>query len=122
MNGFRTPGRTAHADLEKRWQKPGDITDVPLLLTSNNSFNSQSDRFLFKNDYVRLKALTLGYSLPKTSLERYGISNMRLYLQGDNLFTFQSHKGIDPEQSLAGTTNFRSYNQRIFSIGLNISL
>lgn len=122
MNGFRTPGRTAHADLENRWQKPGDVTDVPLLLTNNNDFNSQSDRFLFKNDYIRLKALTFGYSLPKSAIERYGISNLRLYFQGDNLLTFQSHKGIDPEQSLAGTTNFRSYNQRIFSFGLNVSL
>lgn len=122
MNGFRTPGRTAHVDLENRWQKPGDITDVPLLLTSNNNFNSQSDRFLFKNDYIRLKALTLGYSLPKSDIERMGLSNVRIYLQGDNLFTYQTHKGIDPEQSLSGTTNFRSYNQRIMSLGLNISL
>ena len=51
-----------------------------------------------------------------------GLSNVRIYLQGDNLFTYQTHKGIDPEQSLSGTTNFRSYNQRIMSLGLNISL
>jgi hypothetical protein len=58
---FETPGRSAHQDLQDRWQQPGDITDVPLFLTANNDFNSQSTRFLF-NDYVRLKALNLGYN------------------------------------------------------------
>jgi hypothetical protein len=43
-----------------------------------------------------------------------------LYLQADNLLTWQSHKGIDPEQALSGNTNSRSYNQRIVSFGVNL--
>jgi len=103
-----------------RWQKPGDMTNIPLLLASQNDFSSQSDRFIFKNDYLRLKALTIGYNLPTKTVNRIGMSKLRLYLQGDNLATFQSHKGIDPEQSYAGTTNYRSYNQKIFSFGVNL--
>jgi TonB-linked SusC/RagA family outer membrane protein len=122
MEGFETPGRAAHQDLESRWQKPGDITNVPLFLGSNNDFNAQSTRFLFKNDYVRLKALNFGYNLPKDLLERIKISKLRVYFQGDNLWTYQSHKGIDPEQSLSGTTNSRSYNQKIVSFGVNLEL
>ena len=53
-------------------------------------------------------------------IENIGLSKLRLYFQGDNLVTLQSHKGIDPEQSLAGTTNNRSFNQRIFSLGINL--
>ena len=79
-------------------------------------------RFLFKNDYVRLKALNFGYNLPKDLLERIKISKLRVYFQGDNLWTYQSHKGIDPEQSLSGTTNSRSYNQKIVSFGVNLEL
>lgn len=120
MQGFKNAGRAASPDLARRWQKPGDITDVPLFLASNNDFNSTSDRFLFKNDYLRLKALNVGYSLPKETLAPYGISNIRFYFQGDNLLTFQSHKGIDPEQDLAGTTNNRSFNQRTMSFGINL--
>ena len=45
---------------------------------------------------------------------------MRVFLQGDNVWTWQSHKGIDPEQSLAGTTNSRSYNLRTISLGFSI--
>jgi hypothetical protein len=106
--------------LEDRWQQAGDITNVPLFLTANNDFNSQSTRFLFKNDYVRLKALNFGYNFPKDLLERTNISKLRLFLQGDNLWTYQSHKGIDPEQDLAGGTNSRSYNQRVVSFGINL--
>ena len=120
MEGLKTPGRAAHQDLQSRWQKPGDITDVPLLLTSNNDFNSQSTRFLFKNDYIRLKALNFGYNFTKEVLQNAHISKLRLYLQADNLFTIQSHKGIDPEQDLGGSTNSRSYNQKIVSFGINL--
>jgi hypothetical protein len=67
-----------------------------------------------------LKALNLGYNIAKDRLEGIGLSGARFYLQGDNLLTWQSHKGIDPEQSLAGTTDSRSYNQRIVSFGVNV--
>jgi TonB-linked SusC/RagA family outer membrane protein len=120
MEGFESPGRAGHADLKNRWQNPGDITDVPLFLASNNDFNSQSTRFLFKNDYVRLKALNIGYNLPQSLIEKAYLSKLRLFLQADNLFTWQSHKGIDPEQALSGNTNSRSYNQRIISFGVNL--
>ncbi len=122
MSGFETPGGSAASqDLENRWTQPGDVTDVPLLLASNNDFNGQSTRFLFKNNYVRLRALNVGYNVPRTTLSKYGISGLRVFFQGDNLLTFQSHKGIDPEQSLAGTTDNRSYNQKITSLGINLT-
>jgi len=120
MDGFKTSGRAASADLENRWQNPGDKTNVPLLLSSNNDFTSQSTRFLFKNDYIRLKALNFGYNLPSSLLSKLSVSKLRLYFQGDNLWTYQTHKGIDPEQSLSGATNSRSYNQKIVSFGLNL--
>jgi TonB-linked SusC/RagA family outer membrane protein len=120
MEGMETPGRAVHQDLENRWQKPGDITNVPLLLGSNNDFNSQSTRFLFKNNYIRLKALNLGYNLPQSLTDKVSLSKARLFLQADNLWTYQSHKGIDAEQSLSGNTDSRSYNQRVISFGVNL--
>ena len=75
---------------------------------------------MFKNDCVRLKALTFDYLIPSQMISKYGISKLSFYFQGDNLVTFQSHDGIDPEQSIYGTTNSRSYNQRITSLGINL--
>ncbi len=120
MAGMESAGRASSSDLENRWQAPGDITNVPLLLASQNDFNGTSTRFLFKNDYLRLKALNFGYNFAGNSIEKVGFSKLRIYFQGDNLLTFQSHKGIDPEQSFAGTTDSRSYNQRILSLGINV--
>ena len=120
MAGFSRPGYQQSPNLEDRWQQPGDQTDVPLLLSAQNDFAAQSTRFLFDNDYVRLRAITLGYSLPTSAVEKMYMKNIRLFLRGDNLFTWQSHKGIDPEQSLAGTTNSRSYILKTASFGINI--
>ncbi|WP_082868081.1 hypothetical protein [Tenacibaculum ovolyticum] len=120
MNGFKSQGYAASVDLKDRWQKPGDITNVPRLQTNTNSFNSYSDRFLFKNDYVRLKALTFGYSLPQDAIKSIGASALRIYFQGDNLFTYQSHKGVDPEQGFGGGTNQRALGQKTYTFGLKL--
>jgi hypothetical protein len=78
ISGMQNMGSPGHTDLENRWQKPGDITEVPLLLTSQNDHSSASDRFLFNNDYVRLKAFTLGYNLPRSIIHKINLSKLRL--------------------------------------------
>jgi TonB-linked SusC/RagA family outer membrane protein len=117
LNQFQNPGAPVHADTKDRWQQPGDITDYPLLLTGNNNHASRSTRFLFDNDYIRLKSLTLGYTLPSSVTDRIGFSSFRLFVQADNLLTWQSHKGIDPEQAFNGLTANRSPLSRTISTG-----
>jgi TonB-linked SusC/RagA family outer membrane protein len=121
LMGGISRGRQSSPDIENRWTKPGDITNIPVLLNSTNNFAAASTRFLYKNDYVRLKALTLGYSLPIENIHKLKINQARIYLQADNLLTFQSHKGIDPEQSINGTTNFRSPLSRTVTLGFNLN-
>ena len=122
MNGFESAGRQGHPDLEKRWQKPGDITDVPLFMNGQNDFNSESTRFLFKNDYIRLRGLNLGYNVNQDLVGKLSLEKLRIFLQGDNIFTYQSHQGIDPEQALSGLTDNRSHQMRTYSLGINIKL
>ena len=122
MNTGKNAGYQWSTDIAGRWQNPGDITDIPKLTMANNDYNSQSTRFLFKNDYLRLKALNVGYNFSDKAVNQMGIKGLRIFFQGDNLLTFASHKGIDPEQSLAGTTNSRSYQQRIYTVGFNVKL
>lgn len=121
LMGGISRGRQSSPDIENRWTKPGDITNVPVLLNSTNNFAATSSRFLYKNDYLRLKALTLGYSLPIQNIHKLKIKQARIYLQADNLVTFQSHKGIDPEQSINGTTNFRTPLSRTVTLGFNLN-
>ncbi len=120
INSFENPGGNAHPDTAVRWQNPGDVTDHPLLLASNNDFSARSTRFLFDNDYVRLKSLTFSYNVPKSTLERTGITGVRLFIQADNIFTWQSHKGIDPEQAFNGLTGNRSPLSKTITSGITL--
>ncbi|MEJ8591044.1 SusC/RagA family TonB-linked outer membrane protein [Riemerella anatipestifer] len=115
-------GTSKSVDLERRWQKPGDITDVPRLSYNSLEENSLSSRFLFKNDYVRLKALNIGYNFDKQEIEKIGLKSLRLFLQADNLFTWQTHKNTDPEQALSGITFYRASNLKTISFGLKLEL
>ncbi len=121
MNSMDDPGRQVHVDIKNRWQRPGDITDVPKLTSEKNDYNSRSTRFLLDNDYLRLKALTIGYNVPESFLKKFKLNTCRLYFQADNLFTWSTVKGLDPEQSLSGTTNSRSNLMKTVSVGVNVS-
>ncbi|MDD7885557.1 TonB-dependent receptor [Flavivirga sp. 57AJ16] len=118
INPFENPGISAHPDNFNAWKNPGEISSFPLLLASNNDHASRSTRFLFKNDYIRLKSLTCGYNLPQPVIERLGLSKLRLFLQADNIFTWQSHKGIDPEQAFNGITANRSPLSKTITSGI----
>ena len=119
-NTGESPGNQMSTDMANRWKQPGDITDVPRFTTSNNDYNATSTRFLFENNYLRLKSLSVGYNLPNELLSRINIQKCRVYVQADNIWTYQSHKGVDPEQNYAGTTNDRSNMLKTITFGLNV--
>lgn len=120
MAGFSRAGYQQSVDIMNAWQNPGDVTDVPMNIQTQNNNNATSTRFLYKNDYIRLKSLTLGYNINKDMLAPFGIDQFRIFVQGDNVWTWQSHKGIDPEQSVNGTTDSRSYQARNLSLGVTV--
>ena len=118
-------GSNFHSDMFKRWQKPGDITDVPRLENANMNMTGgvTNDRFLTKSDYFSLKNVQLGYTVPKNWLKKYsGIESLRLYVVGDNLFLGSKRYGLDPRQSLSGATSTDSYSaMRTVSFGVNVA-
>jgi TonB-linked SusC/RagA family outer membrane protein len=92
--------------VKNRWQKPGDVTDYPRLTVTDYTLTRKyTDKFIFNNDYLRLRNLTLGYTLPKNTLQKAGISNLRLFLTGVNLMTFgkAAKRGTDPEIQANGS-------------------
>lgn len=60
-----------------------------------------TNRFVEDGSFVRVKNITLGYTLPRIK----GVSNIRVYLSGNNLFTFTSYSGYDPEVNAFGGSN-----------------
>lgn len=85
--------------------------------SEQNGANIYSTLFLYKTDYLKLKNLTIGYTLPERLTRKVGIGSLRIFLTGDNLFTITDYPGIDPEF----TDNMNYYaNLRQYTIGLNI--
>jgi TonB-dependent starch-binding outer membrane protein SusC len=98
QQGGRLSTWNQRKEILDRWQKPGDITEVPKL-TLNTGYvdKNNTSRFLYKNDYVRLRTIQIGYTLPKSMLSRLGVTALRVYVSGQNLLTFTNYKGWDPE-------------------------
>lgn len=105
-----------------RWEKPGDIATHPRLVDGGN-MNSQrnSSRFLEDGSYLRLRNLTIGYSLPEKWLGKMGIKRASVNLSGDNLLTFTKFSGRDPEVGEASNGSYAYPNIKKFVVGLNIN-
>jgi TonB-dependent starch-binding outer membrane protein SusC len=107
-----------------RWQKPGDITDIPkYIYNGNKGFQSGSTMYLSKGDFVRLRDLQIGYNLPKNLLAKAGITSANLYVRGTNLFTWVKDKNLsfDPEQGTTSATNLNVFIPKTVTVGLNLA-
>ncbi|MDB5199070.1 MAG: btuB 1 [Chitinophagaceae bacterium] len=82
-----------------RWHGEGTSNDFPRLTDSdpNGNFSKMSDFYLESGDYLRLKVVQLGYTLPNRLFNRVGISRFRVYVTAENLFTLTNYTGYDPE-------------------------
>lgn len=79
-------------EQRRRWQKPGDITDVPRFVYGNKKGgNYNSSRAIHSTDHIRLKSLILGLNAPKAWLQKLGIGNARIYFSGTNLLTWAAY-------------------------------
>lgn len=118
-------GNSMHPDMLEAWTPENPNAKYPRISTqTSNNMSSYSSKFLFNNSFARLRNVTLGYTLPKSLTSKYQISNLRVFVQGDNLLTVGSaaRRGTDPEQSIDGTTNNRFPVTKSVSFGLQLSL
>jgi hypothetical protein len=84
-------------DQLNAWKNPGDKTSVPELRLFAANGTNPSSRYLSDGSYLRVKTVTLGYTLPSTIVERYKLTRVRIYVTAQNLFTITKYKGWDPE-------------------------
>jgi len=90
---------------------------------SNGNYTNLSDFFLESGSYLRLKNMTLGYTLPQKIMSNVGLpgSSIRLYVSGENLFTITPYSGVDPEVGNWGVDRATYPVSRSFSLGLNLN-
>lgn len=90
-------------DALNYWKKPGDKVANPAPVANNGNYHS-TDKFLQKGDYVRLRDVTLSYSLPKNILDRTKvIKGVQVYVVGHNLLTYRPYYKGDPEVGIGST-------------------
>ena len=113
---------------ENRWQQEGDDTIIPrAVLGDPNGNRLDSDRFTEDGDYIRLKTISLGYSIPSSVLDNIGIRRARVYVSGYNLWTATGYSWFDPEVSTfdisngAAGTDFLTFPQpKSVTVGINV--
>lgn len=91
-----------------RWTTPGQITDMPRADFAGGQNIKVSSRYVEDGSYVRLKSITIGYSLSDSILSKLSISKARFYLTAENLFTWTKYSGLDPEVSIYGRSGDNS--------------
>lgn len=114
-----------HVDMLKRWQKPGDITDVPRISngSDSNDLTGVSSRWLISSDMLELATINFGYTFPDNWISRFGLSALKLYFSAENVFQITKRQGIYPRKNISGySSNGDVYlPSRVFTMGLNLT-
>ncbi|WP_207512163.1 SusC/RagA family TonB-linked outer membrane protein [Longitalea luteola] len=111
------------ARIFDRWTKPGDVTDVPkYVYGGNKNFNSSSTFYLNKGDFIRLRNIQLGYTVPASIASKAKLSNAFVYVRGTNLFTWVKDDNLpfDPEQGTNSQANLNVFIPKTITIGLSL--
>ena len=110
---------TWHKNQMRRWQKPGDITDVPRVEIAQTY--AANDRFLIDASYFAIKNITLAYSLPKAWMNKIGIDAIKVFASADNVALFTHLNGMDPQYNFTGGTNYDYSPNKTYTIGLEVN-
>lgn len=114
------------AEFMDRWHGEGTSNDMPRYTFTNNNDNYRiSDLYVKNGNYLRIKNIQLGYTLPKSLTQQVFIQRLRLYVAAENLLTITPYKGLDPELGGGEQSNGidRGYypQARTFTVGLNLA-
>lgn len=110
----------------ERWREPGDVAQYPRAVPNGNFDNAESYQqvstlWLYDSSYLRLRNISLSYTLPSRLTETIGLRRTQVYVTGLNLITWTSYLGIDPE--VAGAFEESSYPaERQFNVGIRVDL
>ena len=118
-------GQSFHKDLYKAWSETNRSSNIPRfqLAVKDNDLNSTgtTDRFLTNASTLTLQNINIGYTLPKKWVRTIGLTNVRVYASGENLYYWSKRKGFDPRSSFWGTSSETSYSQmRTFTGGITV--
>ncbi|TCC87032.1 SusC/RagA family TonB-linked outer membrane protein [Pedobacter frigiditerrae] len=116
-------------DILNRWTTPGQITSVPRVVAGDNMSNGSAvplDINVYKGDFIKLRDISIGYTVPGSFLTKMKIASARVFVSGQNLLILTKYNGTDPEVSSNGGSNGSQgvernsvASARVFTAGLN---
>lgn len=112
-------GNNWHENAKRRWQKPGDRTDVPMLEVGGSY--ATSDNSLIDASYFAIKNITVGYTLPKRWTKKLDIESLRIYATLDNIAMFTHMDGMDPQYNFTGSVAYSYTPARVIAFGLDLN-
>ena len=108
-----------HKNALRRWQKPGDITDVPRMAIKETTLIL--DRYLVDASYFAIKNITLTYTLPKSLTHKAGLNSVRVFCAADNVALFSHLDGMDPQYNFSGGTGYTYPGNKTWTLGLEVN-
>ena len=104
-----TTGQAMHKDMLNAWSSTNTNSNIPRLQYNDIYSTYTSDRFLIDGSWLSLQNVSLGYTVPKKLINRLGLSNLRIYVSGENLTYWSKRKGLDPRINSTGAVNNTKY-------------
>ena len=118
-------GFAIHKDQLNAWSESNTSSDIPrfqyAVKDNDVTSNATSDRFLTNASTLTLQNINLGYNFPRNLVQRLGLTNVKVYVSGDNLYYWSKRKGFDPRSSFTGSASATGYSQaRTFTGGITL--
>ena len=115
-------------DALDRWRKQGDVTDFPMLCYGDAMDNFRPSTFTVEDgSYLRLKDVSLSYSLPRSVCRKIKVNDLTISLTGSNLLLWSNYSGYDPEVNTSDTAVITGLDDgafpksRTWGIGVNLT-
>lgn len=126
LEGMESVANNQLNTVMDRWTMNNQGATLPRFTTSNKNNTSVSDRFVESGSYLRIQNVSIGYNLPKDLARKALMTNVRVYVSSQNLYTFTKYTGYDPELgafnrsiTLMNIDNGHYPNPRTFTVGIN---
>ncbi|MBD5176218.1 MAG: TonB-dependent receptor [Bacteroidales bacterium] len=119
-----TPAKNLPAWMLNRWTGEGTSNRIPIYRLGDSRNWQSSDIYIHNGAYLRMANLTLSYTLPDNILRKTGLSNIRVFVMGENLFTATKYHGFTPEvgDGVNIGIDYGNYPEaRTFTVGLNVA-
>ena len=109
-----------YASYADRWSPENQSSKIPA--AKGSTYKTYSTRIVEDGSYLRLKTVALGYTLPSTLTQKWGISTLRFYASAQNLVTWTKYSGYDPEVSVRRTALTPGFDYSAYPKAMTITL